>query len=329
MDERYQKVRKVGEGTYAVVYEGIDTQTNRPVAIKRIKVNASGLGLDISAIRELIHLRHLQHPNLVDLLDVYVPAVGRKPPPQQLHLVLGFYPHDLEGLLRDRTVVIHPADVKAWMLMLLRGVAYCHQRGILHRDLKPNNLLLDSTDDTSVLKIADFGLARGLGLAPVDPAMTPGVVTRWYRAPELLFGARAYSGAVDVWAVGCIFAEMFLRTPLFPGESDLSQLRTISQLLGPPSEAIWPGVSSLPDYLGTDRSAADLPSSSWSAVGAAFAGLFPAVSADARDLMQRMLTYDPLKRITAMEALAHPYFTSLPRPTPSAQLPRPVKRLES
>ncbi|PJF19209.1 Serine/threonine-protein kinase [Paramicrosporidium saccamoebae] len=296
---RYVKERKVGEGTYAVVYEGRDTQTGRRVALKKIKMTSQGSGLDISAIRELKYLYELHHPNIAKMVDAFTFK-------KNLNLVLEFYDADLEMMIKDRDLAFTPSDVKSWMLMLLRSVEYCHQRGILHRDLKPNNLLI-ATDGN--IKLADFGLARSFGY-PIEP-MTSQVVTRWYRPPELLYGARYYTDAVDIWAAGCIFAELMLRTPFLPAETDMGQLKVIFQALGTPTEDDWPGMSSLPDYVSFPRS----PKTP-------LASIFNAASDDALNLLEKMLIFDPTKRITAREALGHAYFTNLPRPTPPERLPK-------
>lgn len=298
---RYLKKRKVGEGTYAVVYESIDVQTGGRVALKKIKMTAHGMGLDISAVRELHALPSLRHENIVELLDVY----GSK---KNLILVLAFYDADLEMLIKDRSIPFAPGDVKAWMLMILRALEYCHQRGLMHRDLKPNNLLIAGDGR---LKLADFGLARAADF-PRGP-MTSQVVTRWYRPPELLFGARHYGPAVDIWAAGCIFAELMLRTPFVHAETDMGQLKIIFQALGTPREEDWPGMRLLPDYVAFPPQAKP-----------PLKGIFNAAPDDALDLLEAMLTFDPLRRIAAREALSHPYFsTNLPRPTPPEKLPRP------
>lgn len=178
------------------------------------------------------------------------------------------------------------------------------------QDLKPNNLLISPEGE---LKIADFGLAREHG----DPGarMTHQVVTRWYRPPELLLGARAYSSAVDMWSVGCIFAELMLRVPYLPGESDIEQLTTIFKALGTPTDKDWPNHKSLPDYMQFEQ----YPKSN-------LADLFLAASPEALDFLQRTLLYDPLKRLTATQSLRHAYFRQAPPPTPYKQLPRhPIK----
>lgn len=298
---RYLKRRKVGEGTYAIVYEATDSQTGKRVALKKIKMTTHGMGLDISAVRELHALPSLRHDNIAELLDVYVSG-------KNLVLVLAFYDADLEMLIKDRSIPFAPGDVKAWMLMILRALEYCHQRGLLHRDLKPNNLLVAGDGK---LKLADFGLARTADF-PREP-MTSQVVTRWYRPPELLFGARHYGSAVDIWAAGCIFAELMLRTPFVHAETDMGQLKIIFQALGTPREEDWPGMRSLPDYVAFPPQAKPPLKS-----------IFNAAPNDALDLLERMLAFDPLQRITAREALMHPYFSvNLPRPTPPERLPRP------
>lgn len=299
-EDRYEKVKKVGEGTYAVVYEAKNKETGEKVAIKKIKMSTQGFGLDISAIRELAFLRDLHHPNVVDLRDVFVSE-------KNLNLVLGFYEVDLEMIIKDRSIIFKPGDIKAWMMMLLRGLEYCHQRNVIHRDIKPNNLLVAPDGQ---LKLADFGLTRSMGYQ-MQP-MTSQVVTRWYRAPELLFGTRYYTGAVDIWAAGCIFAELMLRTPFLVADTDISQISTIYRALGSPTEAEWPGMKHLPDYV-VVTPVEKQP----------LRAIFNAASDDALDLLSKMLIYDPSKRITAREALMHPYFaTNFPRPSLPETLPR-------
>ncbi|OMH79936.1 putative tubulin-tyrosine ligase [Zancudomyces culisetae] len=175
--------------------------------------------------------------------------------------------------------------------------------------MKPNNLLISSSGE---LKLADFGLARPFGDATL--AMTSQTVTRWYRAPELLYGSKYYTGAVDIWAMGCIFAELMLRTPYLPGESDLDQLNTTFRALGTPTEDEWPGMTQLPDFVEMKK----YPKAQLNL-------LFTAASPNALDLLGRMLCYNPSKRITTYEALGHPYFADLPAPTRPENLPKITK----
>ncbi|KAJ2489551.1 TFIIH complex serine/threonine-protein kinase subunit kin28 [Coemansia sp. RSA 2050] len=296
----YKKEKKLGEGTYAVVYLGHHIGTNRKVAIKKIKLGNMRSGLDMSAIREVKALRELRHPNVIELIDVFSHKTN-------LNLVLEFLDTDLENVIKDKSLVFMPADIKSWMMMALRGLDHCHKCWLLHRDLKPNNFLIASNGQ---LKLADFGLAREFG--DVKRAMTSQTVTRWYRAPELLLGATNYTGSIDIWAMGCIFAELSLRAPYLPGASDLEQLTTIFRARGTPTEDEWPGMLKLPTGYNFEK----FPKPQ-------FSDLFRGSSEDAVDLMNRMLTFNPVQRISAADALQHPYFRNLPRPTAPAKLPRP------
>lgn len=304
IQQRYSKDKKVGEGTYAVVYLGHQLDSNRKIAIKKIKVGHFKDGLDMSAIREVKFLRELRHPNVIELLDVF----SNK---SNLNLVLEFLDSDLEAVIRDKQLVFQQADVKSWMLMTMKGLDFCHRNWILHRDMKPNNLLISAD---GVLKLADFGLAREY--ADDRARMTCQVVTRWYRCPELLLGARSYSTGVDVWAAGCIFAELMLRVPFMAAESDMDQLNVIFSALGTPTEQDWPGFTKLASGATFEKK----PKNDLSL-------LFSAASSEAIDLLQRMLAYDPRKRITSRESLSHPFFSSLPRPTPTRKLPKPTAEL--
>ncbi|KAJ3085482.1 TFIIH complex serine/threonine-protein kinase subunit kin28 [Quaeritorhiza haematococci] len=299
--DKYAKDKKVGEGTYAVVYLGTQLDTGRKIAIKKIKIGQFKDGLDMSAIREVKFLQELKHPNIIELIDVFAHKTN-------LNLVLEFLDADLEMIIKNKNVVFSSADIKSWMLMTLRGIHHCHRSFILHRDLKPNNLLLAADGQ---LKIADFGLARDFG-DPTRP-LTSQVVTRWYRAPELLLGAQIYGYGVDIWAIGCIFAELMLRTPYLAGDTDIGQLQTTFRALGTPTEEDWPGLKSLPDY----HEFQVFPKTP-------LRSLFTAAGNDAIDLLEKMLVYDPLRRITAQDALMHPYFRNQPRPTPPEKLPRDV-----
>ncbi|KAJ3219308.1 TFIIH complex serine/threonine-protein kinase subunit kin28 [Dinochytrium kinnereticum] len=307
-EEKYTKEKKVGEGTYAVVYKGYDIATKRPVAIKKIKIGQFKDGLDLSAIREVKFLQELRHPNVVELIDVFSHKTN-------LNLVLEYLDSDLEMIIKNRGVVFSAGDVKSWMLMTLRGTYHCHRSFILHRDLKPNNLLL--AKDGS-LKLADFGLARDFG--DYSKAMTSQVVTRWYRAPELLLGAQRYGYGIDIWAIGCIFAELLLRVPYLAGDSDIGQLQTIFRALGTPTEEEWPGMMDLPDKKNLEFQ--QYPKTPLKT-------LFTAAGDDALDLLERMLKYCPSQRITAYDALQHSFFSNLPRPTPPERLPRDTSKQPS
>ena len=276
------------------------------MAIKKIKVQKEYTeGMAPDAVRELKHLQELSHPNIIALLNVFSSK------DQNLNLVLEFLPlGDLEGLIRDTDRVRYGApDVKAWMGMLTRAVWFCHENHVLHRDIKPNNCLIAADGE---VKLADFGLARGF--ADPHQLMTANVITRWYRPPELLFGAKHYGGAVDVWSVGAVFAELVTRAPYMPGNNELDQVRLICEAVGTPNDDNWPGVTSLPEY--TVPQQIPLRARDY------YEMRFGTVGKEGVDLLIRTLVLDPRKRITARQMLEHPWWHADPKPTPKQNLPR-------
>ncbi|KAK4698069.1 cyclin-dependent kinase 7, partial [Lecanoromycetidae sp. Uapishka_2] len=307
---KYIKSKKLGEGTYAVVYLGhLEADPSSLVAIKKIKVNTEYRdGLSMDAIREVKFLQELSHPNIIALHAVFSSKN------QNLNLVLEYLPlGDLEELIKDSEGIRYgTAEVKAWMGMLGRGVWFCHENHVLHRDIKPSNLLIGADGE---IKLADFGLARSFA----DPywAMTCNVITRWYRPPELLYGARYYSGAVDVWSMGTVFAELILRAPFLPGNTDLHQLELICSTIGTPTEQNWPGVSKLDDYVSFEKSSA-VPVQGKNFYLARFGTAGPV----GVDLLMSLLTLDPRKRCTARQMLEHKWWTSDPKPTAKEDLPK-------
>ncbi|XP_067009353.1 cyclin-dependent kinase 7 [Anabrus simplex] len=300
---RYEKVEFLGEGQFATVYKARDSENGTIVAVKKIKLGSRAEakdGINRTALREIKLLQELKHPNIINLMDVF----GHK---SNVSLVFDFMDTDLEVIIKDNSIVLTPANVKAYMMMTLQGLEYLHVNWILHRDLKPNNLLVNSS---GILKIGDFGLAKFFG-SP-NRIYTHQVVTRWYRSPELLFGARIYGTGVDMWAVGCILAELLLRVPFLPGESDLDQLTRIFQVLGTPTEETWPGMNSLPDFIQFK-----------SFPGTPLKHIFTAAGDDLLELIEKLLSIYPLARCTCEEALQMPYFSNKPYPSPGNQLPLP------
>ncbi|KAG9348691.1 hypothetical protein JZ751_029008, partial [Albula glossodonta] len=233
----FQKIEKIGEGTYGVVYKAKNKVTGQSVALKKIRLDADTEGVPSTAIREISLLKELNHPNIVKLLDVVHTE-------KKLYLVFEYLNQDLKKYMDTSQPVGLPlALVQSYLYQLLQGIAFCHSHRVVHRDLKPQNLLLNQS---GAIKLADFGLARAFGV-PMR-SYTHEVVTLWYRAPEILLGCKYYSTAVDIWSIGCIFAEMVTKRPLFPGDSEIDQLFRIFKKLGTPNEEVWPGVSRLPDY---------------------------------------------------------------------------------
>ncbi|XP_008546377.1 cyclin-dependent kinase 2 [Microplitis demolitor] len=291
--DNFHKIEKIGEGTYGIVYKARDKITGKLVALKRIRLATETEGVPSTAIREISLLKDLTHPNIVQLFDVVIGEINK-----DLYLVFEYLQQDLKKFLDSlKNAVINPLHwsilVKSYLQQLLKAIAFCHNHLILHRDLKPQNLLIDHEGH---IKLADFGLARSFGL-PMR-MYTHEVVTLWYRAPEILLGTKLYSYAVDIWSLGCIFAEMATRRALFPGDSEIDQLFKIFRTLGTPDETIWPGVSQLPDYksMFPQWDPRDLDE------------VVPNFDDDAKDLFMKLLTYDPSKRVTAMNALNHQFF---------------------
>nr|3NIZ_A Chain A, Rhodanese family protein [Cryptosporidium parvum Iowa II] len=287
--EKYQKLEKVGEGTYGVVYKAKDSQ-GRIVALKRIRLDAEDEGIPSTAIREISLLKELHHPNIVSLIDVIHSE-------RCLTLVFEFMEKDLKKVLDENKTGLQDSQIKIYLYQLLRGVAHCHQHRILHRDLKPQNLLINSD---GALKLADFGLARAFGI-PVR-SYTHEVVTLWYRAPDVLMGSKKYSTSVDIWSIGCIFAEMITGKPLFPGVTDDDQLPKIFSILGTPNPREWPQVQELP--LWKQRTFQVFEKKPWSSI-------IPGFCQEGIDLLSNMLCFDPNKRISARDAMNHPYFKDL------------------
>ncbi|XP_047510229.1 cyclin-dependent kinase 20-like isoform X2 [Pieris napi] len=227
-----------------------------------------------------------------------------------LVLVLEYMSSGLWDMLHHRQQELTLPRVKAYAQMLLKGTRYMHAHYVMHRDLKPANLLINHE---GVLKIADLGLAR-LFWPDGGRPYSHQVATRWYRAPELLYGARYYTENVDVWAVGCIIAEMITKKPLFAGESDIEQLAIVVQHLGTPTEDSWPDHSNLPDY--HKITFPESPPMSWTEI-------LPGVEPDAVNFIKSFLLYDENKRISAKEALRHSWFRTKPTPANLEDMPRP------
>ncbi|KAF9351545.1 Cyclin-dependent kinase 10 [Mortierella sp. NVP85] len=288
----FEKLNKVGEGTYGVVYRARDKRSNEIVALKRIRMERENDGLPISSLREIKLLKTLRHDNIVLVKDV---AVGNDL--DQIFLVMEYCEQDMAALMDNIKKPYTPAEVKCLMYQLLKGIEYCHDHFVIHRDLKLSNLLLNGH---GILKIADFGLARPFGL-PSRP-MTPKVVTLWYRAPELLFGDQNYTTAVDMWSAGCIFGELLQHAPLLPGKVEKQQVDLMIDLLGTPHEKIWQGFNKLP------MSSITLPEQRFNNLRKKF----PNITDATRSLLSGLLTYDPKKRLTVKQALAHPYFIESP-----------------
>ncbi|XP_026462228.1 cyclin-dependent kinase 2-like [Ctenocephalides felis] len=297
----FSNIEKIGEGTYGVVYKATDNETGKLVALKKIRLENETEGVPSTAMREISILKELKHDCVVELFDVI-------PVSKRLYLVFEFLDMDLKRLIDSSSTPFPPGLVKSYMFQLLQGLAFCHSRRVLHRDLKPQNILINSSGH---IKLADFGLCRAFGM-PIR-SYTHEVITLWYRAPEILLGTKFYTTSIDVWSLGCIFAEMMIRKPYFPGDSEIDQLFRIFRLLGTPEEKDWPGIKDLPDYK------AMFPKWNPQPTNAIIKEKHPG----AENLLSLMLKYDPIKRISARAALAHKYFNDVKLEIPI--LPEPPK----
>lgn len=242
---------------------------------------------------EISLLKELKHPNIVSLQDVLMED-------NRLYLIFEFLSMDLkkymDSLPSER--MLDPELVRSYMYQITAAILFCHRRRVLHRDLKPQNLLISKD---GLIKVADFGLGRSFGI-PVRN-YTHEIVTLWYRAPEILLGSQRYSCPVDVWSLGCIFSEMVTRKPLFQGDSEIDQLFRMFRILKTPGEETWPGVTSLPDYKPT------FPCWTSNNLSQQVKNMCPA----GLDLLQKSLVYDPAYRISAKEMLEHKYFENIDR----------------
>ncbi|KAJ3331435.1 Mitogen-activated protein kinase [Blyttiomyces sp. JEL0837] len=289
---RYQLLRELGQGAYGVVCAAKSLETNQDVAIKKVlKVFEKSI-LAKRALREIKLLRHFNgHENITGLLDMDIADISNF---NEIYLVQELMEADLHQIIRSEQPLTD-AHFQYFIYQICRGLKFIHSANVLHRDLKPGNLLVNADCE---LKICDFGLARGLSDSTTG-FMTEYVATRWYRAPEIMLSFKSYTKAIDMWSVGCIFAELLGGKPLFKGRDYVDQLNQILYILGTPDDATLRRIGSerAQLYIRSLKRTHKVP---WTQ-------LFPKASATAIDLLERLLTFDPAARITVEEALAHPY----------------------
>lgn len=314
----YEYLGKLGEGTFGEVSKARSKKTGQVVALKKILMHNEKDGFPITALREIKLLKQLDHINVLKLEEMAVerPKSASKKP--SMFMVTPYMDHDLSGLLENPEVRFTEAQIKCYMKQLLEGCAYLHENKILHRDMKAANLLINNK---GILQIADFGLARPYYDDPPQPGHGGGeatreyttlVVTRWYRPPELLLQLRKYTTAVDMWGVGCVFGEMFKRSPILPGNTDLNQATIIFELVGSPTDETMPGWKDLPGCDGITEFPPKQPT---------LHRVFRELSPVALSLLTELLKLDWRKRINAIDALRHPYFHTEPLPARPSDLP--------
>lgn len=298
----FERLKKISEGTYGVVHKARDKKTGEIVALKKVKMGKEE-GFPLTALREIKLLGEIQHPYVVGLKEVVVDEFDG------VYMVMEYIDHELKSYMERMEQPFGQSEVKCLMYQLLNGLAYLHDNYVIHRDLKTSNLLLTNKGE---LKICDFGMSRHYA-EPIKP-YTSLVVTLWYRAPELLLGLKHYTTAADMWSVGCIMAELLSKKPLFTGTKELEQINKIFSTLGTPNDSRWPGYSKLPVL----KSKPKLVKQPYNNLRkkfpvAMFTGT-PTLTESGFDLLSRLLTYDPAMRITAEEALNHPWFREFPLP---------------
>jgi mitogen-activated protein kinase 1/3 len=299
VDERYQFIKQIGHGAYGVVVSALDKPTGRKVAIKKVSKAFEDLIDAKRILREIKLLRNFDHENIISLLDIEKPQ--SRTGYEDIYIITDLMETDLHRVIYSRQELTND-HIQYFLYQLLRGLLHLHSAGVIHRDLKPSNILVNKNCD---LKICDLGLARGFEEA-ADEKLTEYVVTRWYRAPEVILNASHYTKAIDIWSAGCILAEMMGKSPLFPGEDYLDQVQRVIAVLGMPTadDMAFIGNESARRYIRNLPKRQRLP---WTT-------LFPKASPTALDLLNHMLVFDPNKRFTVEECVAHPYFQSLHNP---------------
>lgn len=300
--DSFEKLDKIGQGTYSNVYRARDLDQKKIVALKKVRFD----NLEPESVRfmarEIHILRRLDHPNVIKLEGLVTSRMSCS-----LYLVFEYMEHDLAGLASHPGPKFSESQVKCYMQQLLHGLDHCHSRGVLHRDIKGSNLLIDNN---GILKIADFGLASFYDLHQKQP-LTSRVVTLWYRPPELLLGATYYGTAVDLWSTGCILAELYAGKPIMPGRTEVEQLHKIFKLCGSPAEEYWQK-SKLP------HATIFKPQQPYRRCVAETFKEFPA---PALALMETLLSIDPANRGSAASALQSEFFTTKPLPCDPSSLP--------
>ncbi|KAL8161063.1 hypothetical protein V2J09_012552, partial [Rumex salicifolius] len=322
----FEKLEQIGEGTYGQVYRAKDNKTGEIVALKKIRMDNEREGFPITAIREIKILKKLHHENVIKLKEIVTSSGPEKDEQDNnkykggIYMVFEYMDHDLTGLADRPGMRFSIPQIKVelilksvynycYMKQLLTGLHYCHVNQVLHRDIKGSNLLIDNEGN---LKLADFGLARSFS-SDHNGSLTNRVITLWYRPPELLLGSTKYGPAVDMWSVGCIFAELLHGKPIFPGKDEPEQINKIFELCGAPDEVNWPGVSKIPWY---NNFKPNRP------MKRRLRDVFRHFDRHALELLERMLTLDPAQRIAAKDALDAEYFWIDPLPCDPKSLPK-------
>ncbi|KAL2586178.1 hypothetical protein AAZV13_13G039100 [Glycine max] len=310
--DSFQKLEKIGEGTYSSVFRAREVETGKMFALKKVRFdNFQPESIRFMA-REITILRRLDHPNIMKLEGIITSRLSNS-----IYLVFEYMEHDLAGLVSRPDIVFSESQIKCYMRQLLSGLEHCHMRGIMHRDIKLSNILLNNE---GVLKIGDFGLANTISTNSKHH-LTSRVVTLWYRPPELLMGSTNYGVSVDLWSVGCVFAELFLGKPILKGRTEVEQLHKIFKLCGSPPEEFWKKTK-LP------HATMFKPQTNYESSLRERCADFPA---SAVNLLETLLSIDPGNRGTASSALMSEYFSTKPYACNASSLPKypPSKEMDA
>ncbi|CAN7063786.1 unnamed protein product [Brassica oleracea var. botrytis] len=311
--DAFEKLEKIGQGTYSSVFRARETETGKIVALKKVRFDNFEPESVRFMAREILILRRLDHPNIIKLQGLVTSKLSCN-----IHLVFEYMEHDLTGLLSRPDINFTTPQIKCYMKQLLSGLDHCHARGVMHRDIKGSNLLVNNE---GVLKVADFGLANFCNASGNKQPLTSRVVTLWYRPPELLLGATEYGASVDLWSVGCVFAELLLKKPVLQGRTEVEQLHKIFKLCGSPPEDYWRKTK--------------LPHAMLFKPQQHYDGCLRETFKDLSDadvsLIETLLSIEPNKRGIASTALVSQYFTTKPYACDPSTLPvySPSKEIDA
>ncbi|VVA91796.1 unnamed protein product [Arabis nemorensis] len=311
--DAFEKLEKIGQGTYSSVFRARETETGRIVALKKVRFDNFEPESVRFMAREILILRRLNHPNIIKLQGLVTSKLSCN-----IHLVFEYMEHDLTGLLSSPDIDFTTPQIKCYMKQLLSGLDHCHARGVMHRDIKGSNLLVNNE---GILKVADFGLANFCNSSGNKQPLTSRVVTLWYRPPELLLGATEYGASVDLWSVGCVFAELLLGKPVLQGRTEVEQLHKIFKLCGSPPADYW--------------KKSKLPHAMLFKPQQHYDGCLRETLKDLSDsdinLIETLLSIEPHKRGTASAALVSQYFTAKPFACDPSSLPvySPSKEIDA